>query len=1063
MSMNFGAESRRVIMLTALALSLTAAGATVTNADLVPLSGNVHRFARPQFDAGEAPSALRPKGLDLVFTKTPAQERALQQLLAAQRDPRSPQYQKWLTAAQYGQRFGASDATLAAVTNWLKSNGLSVGQIPAGRGHLPFFGSKAQIETAFHTQIHLFAVAGEQHYANVSAPLIPSSLKSAVTAIRGLNDFHPRPGVHPLKAGPRGALPLVGPASARSLPAPDTYYSGANQYPGYVGPTDFAIMYNLQSAYSQGFTGAGVTIAIAAQSDVDSSVLTAFWSGFGVSGTSFGLPAQQFTSMPVPASAGGSDPGETGDGNEDEAYLDTEIIGGLAPGAQLILVTDTDAGVAAQYAIDQNLAAILNISFGQCESVEAGANATIESMYEQAVSEGITITVSSDDSGVVGCLAESDLGMTNDVNSNGFAVNGLASTPYNLAVGGTDFDDMSTSALYWNTSNQAGTLASAKSHIPEMVWNDSCANPVYAAYFGYSPIAFCNTTMLNGQSNSFIEISGGGSGVSSCTTTDNSGDCTGGYAQPSWQQGVLGITSFGGRAVPDVSMIATLWLMCSYDTMPCDPTQAPTFPPAATGTIKVLEGTSAASPSVAAIVALIDQTQISVTQPDGRQGLINPRLYNLAAVEYGSAATAAACDASQGAIVDAACVFYDVTAGSSAQPCKVSGYGTNAAGSAPASTCGTQGSDATGIMEIGGVRSYAAGTGFDLASGLGSINVSALIASFVSLPAPSGLSATTSGQTATLTWTADAGAASYDIYQGPAAGSVAFTPVQTDVTGTSTTVTGLQFGQAYVFAIAAVSPSGAISPRSKPVDVTIVPAAPTGVTVTVPTATVGALNLAWAGSTGASSYNILEGTTAGGESATAAVTGLTGTSASLTGLTPGKQYFFTVVAVDAGGKSKASAEASGTTIASPPTAFAASAGNASVSLSWTASAGATGYDVYEGTTASGEGAQPIQSGISGTSVTISGLTNGKPYYFTVKAVDAGGLSAASGEASATPAAPKSGGGGALDWLALVGLAALLGARCLRPGAALLVGARGPELLHARSRAGRHREPGRRAL
>jgi subtilase family serine protease len=1018
-------------MLAAAALSLTAAGAPVTNTDLVPLSGNVHQFARAQFDAGEAPSTLRPSGLDIVFTKTPEQEHALQQLLAAQQDPKSAQYHKWLTPAQYGQRFGASDATLAAVTNWLKSNGLSVGQLPPGRGHLPFFGSKAQVEGALHTHIHLFAAAGEQHYANVSAPLIPASLTSAIAAIRGLNDFHPRPGVHPSKAGPRGTLPLVGHSSA--LAAPATYYSGTDQYPGYVGPTDFAIMYNLQPVYSQGFTGAGVTIAIAAQSDIEQSVLTTFWNAFGVSGSSFGLPAQQFTSMPVPASAGGSDPGETNDGNEDEAYLDTEILGALAPGAQLILVSDKDASLAAQYAIDQNVAAILNISFGDCESAQASFNATVESMYKQGSAEGITITVSSDDAGVVGCIAQSDLGVANDVNSNGFAVNGLASTPYNLAVGGTDFNDLSpsTTALYWNTANQSGTLASAKSHIPEMVWNDSCANPVFASAYGgtVDTIAFCNTTTIQGQSNPFIDIIGGGSGVSSCTTTNSSGDCTGGYAQPSWQQGVLGITNFGGRAIPDVSMIANLWLMCSYDTTPCDPTQAPTFQ-AGTGTVKVLEGTSAAAPSVAAIIALIDQSQISTAVPDGRQGLVNPTLYSLAATEYGSGATAAACDASQGAITNSACVFYDVTAGSSAQPCKVSSYTSNPTIESFTSTCGTENGDKTGIMEIGGVQSYAAGTGFDIASGLGSINASALIASFVSSPAPSGLSASVSGQTATLTWTADASAASYDVYQGTAPGSVSSSPVQANLTGTSATVSGLQFGQEYVFAIAAVSSSGVISPRSSTVDVTTVPAAPSGVSVVAMGTTAGSLNVGWNASTGATSYSIFEGTTSGGEGTTAVQTGLSGTSASLTSLTPGKQYFFTVVAVDAGGSSMASVEASGTTIASPPTGFAASGGNASVSLSWTASAGATGYNVYEGTTSSGEGTTPVQSGVSGTSVNIGGLTNGKVYYFTVAAVDAGGVSAPSGQANATPAAPK-GGGGALDWLALAGLAALLGARTRR--------------------------------
>ena len=239
MTANFGDALRRLIMPAAAAVSLAAVGATVTNADLVPLPGNVHQFARPQFDAGEAPATLRPKGLDIVFAKTPEQERALQQLLAAQQDPKSPQYHEWLTPAQYGVRFGASDETLAAVTNWLKSNGLSVGQVPPARGHLPFSGSKAQVEAALHTRIHLFTQAGEQHYANVSAPLIPASLTSAISGIRGLNDFHPRPGVHPRKPMPRGSIPLLGHSSARSVAAPDTYYQRIGSVPGICGPDRF--------------------------------------------------------------------------------------------------------------------------------------------------------------------------------------------------------------------------------------------------------------------------------------------------------------------------------------------------------------------------------------------------------------------------------------------------------------------------------------------------------------------------------------------------------------------------------------------------------------------------------------------------------------------------------------------------------------------------------------------------------------------------------------------------------------------------------------------------------
>jgi subtilase family serine protease len=338
-----------------------------------------------------------------------------------------------------------------------------------------------------------------------------------------------------------------------------------------------------------------------------------------------------------------------------------------------VLVRDQNASVAAEYVIDQNLAAVLNLSFGACEAAEAAANATINALWEQGVSEGITITVASADAGAAACTGEADLGTTGDVNSGGFAVNGLASTPYDLAVGGTDFDPTLETQGYWAANDQAGTLLSAMSHIPEMAWNDSCANPVFATYFGAAdPLAFCNTTQLGTGSsatpNPFIEILGGGGGVSSCTTLDGSGNCAGGYAQPAWQHGVLGIGNFGARSLPDVSMISTRWLVCSYDTSPCDPTQAPTFT-AGTGTIEVLDGTSAAAPSVAAILALIDQTQISSTQSDGRQGLVNTELYSLAVIEYASPATVTACNASQGSISNAACIFYDVTAGSNAQPC----------------------------------------------------------------------------------------------------------------------------------------------------------------------------------------------------------------------------------------------------------------------------------------------------------------------------------------------------------------------------------------------------------
>jgi subtilase family serine protease len=957
--------------------------------------------------------SLRMSGLELVFAKTPAQEQALGQLLLDQQNRRSVQYHRWLTPAQYGSRFGATDATVAAAAKWLESNGFEVGELPAGRGHLAFSGSRAQVESAFQTRIHLYDVNGVRHFSNVSDPMLPVALKASIVAIRGLNDFYPKPGVRL-----SGRIPRVRHAGA--APAPDTYYPGSDQYPGYVGPTDFATIYNLLPAYRQGITGVGVTVAIAAQSDIDPTVLATFWSAFGVAGSNFGLPAQQFSSIPVPAGAGGVDPGRTNDSNEDEAYLDTEIVGALAPGAKLLLVRDQNATLAAQYVIDQNLAAVLNLSFGECESAEPAANAQINALWEQGVAEGIAITVSSGDAGVAMCTAEADIGNANDVNSSGFAVNGLASTPYDLAVGGTDFDPTSETS-YWSTSNQAGTLESAVSHIPEMAWNDSCANPVIAAYFGVlDPLVFCNTARLGGNTaNPYIDILGGGGGVSSCTTVDGSGNCTGGYAQPGWQAGVPGIGSFGARALPDVSMIATRWLVCSYDTTPCDPTQAP-----GSGSIDVLDGTSAAAPSVAAILALIDQTQISSTLSDGRQGLVNTTLYSLAATEYSSAANLTACNAGQGAISGAACIFYDVTAGSNAEPCNVANYPTSSSGSSPASTCLHDSGDATGIMGIGGTRDYAAGAGYDLATGLGSINAAALIAAFQAVPAPTGLNASASGQTVTLTWTADPAATQgYDIYQGTAPGAVSSTPVQRNVMGTTAVISGLQFSQAYVFAVAAVS-AGAVSPASKQVQVTIVPAAPMGLSVVASEA--GSLTLSWSAS-GPGTYDIFEAASSGAEGTTPYQAGWSGTSFTANSLTPGKQYFFTVAAIDAGGDSTPSAEASGTVLPTAPGGLHATGGNGTVSLTWTAGAGAVSYNVYQGTSPSTVGAQPVLTGVTATSASVSGLTNGTAYYFTVAAVNAGGDSPPSAQANATPTAPKSG-GGSLDWIGLGMLGCLVFAR-----------------------------------
>src|SRR5215472_3582645 len=316
--------------------------------------------------------------------------------------------------------------------------------------------------------------------------------------------------------------------------------------------------------------------------------------------------------------------------------------------------------------------------------------------------------------------------------------------------------------------------------------------------------------------------------------------------------------------------------------------------------------------------------------------------------------------------------------------------------------------------------------------------------------APQSLAATAGSGSVSLSWAAPAsngGAAitGYNVYRGTSAGGESATPVATNVTATSFTDTGLTNGTTYYYTVAAVNSAG-ISPQSNEASATpvavqaTVPSAPQSLAAAAGNASV---SLSWSapasdGGSPVTGYNVYRGTSAGGESATPLATNVSARNFTDTTAANGNTYFYTVAAVNAAGVSPQSNEAPATpqaTAPSAPSGLVASGGDGSVSLSWSAPASdggspVTGYNVYRGTSAGGESATPLASGVTATSFTDTTAVNGTTYFYRVAAVNAVGVSPQSNEAPATPhpaatvpAAPQSptaaGGNGSvqLSWSA----------------------------------------------
>lgn len=581
---------------------------------LVAVKGNVHGLAQPRSDLGRADSSKLLYGVTLVFRPSAAQQQDLDNLLTQQQDRSSPNYHKWLTPAQFADRFGMSRSDIQRVSAWLQSQGFEVTSVANSRNRVSFDGTVSQIETTFQTEMHDYLVDGVVHFANASDPSVPAALAESVLAIGHLHDFVPKPRV-------------------KVRPHLTSYISGNH----FVSPADFATIYDLAPLYAAGSDGTGQKIAIIGQSSVSATDLSNFRSAAGLSAN-----AAQMVLLPSTTSTRCA-------GDEGESDLDLEWSGGVAKNATILFVyaglgtgdactnRSTDVWNALDYAVQNKVAPFISTSYGFCEGGTTGQTGvglafaqTVQAEVRQANTQGQTVVAASGDSGAADCDPNST--DPNDTSATqGFAVDVPAAIPEVTGMGGNTFtgdvagavtgatpNTNAAATTYWSgTTSSKDTISSALSYIPEDAWNDTIAD-----------LAVAGGT---------ISASGGGASIF--------------FAKPTWQTGT-GVPPDGKRDVPDLSLAASPnhdgYLICSEDSgsSTTQPSCVAGFRDAAgiNGSFTVVGGTSVAAPSFSAILALINE---SLGSPG--LGNVNPNLYAFAA------STPAA--------------FHDVTSGNNTVPC----------------------------------------------------------------------------------------------------------------------------------------------------------------------------------------------------------------------------------------------------------------------------------------------------------------------------------------------------------------------------------------------------------
>jgi subtilase family serine protease len=526
-------------------------------------------------EAVPAEQAMAP--MTLVLARHPDRQQAFEKLLADQQDPSSPDYQHWLTSTEIGERFGLSTEELDEISGWLESQGMHVDWVAPARNFIGFSGSAGDVGGAFQTDLNFYTVNGERKMSIASPPMVPAALAPLVKAITGLYTLEAQPSAH-VHDSRANSSPIAGSAS------PEFTFGSGSSANYLIGPADFNAIYDVPAD----LTGKGVTIGILGRAHTDFADYANFEK---LAGITFANPTEI-----VPAAYGGKDPGPaltsppTGSAptfaDQVEAEGDVMREGSVAPDVKLLLVVASAASGGlhpdAQYLIqsDPVPAQIITAGYHECEA-EAGPSEVDlwNSLFSQAAAKGISVFISSGDTGASGCGSK----FAKPPNPPfPISINSLCSSSYLTCVGGTEFNDASDYSKYWNSSNEAGLL-SAKGYIPEGGWNDP----------------------WNTDTPPTTQTAASGGGASEYIPT------------PSWQTGTGVPAARTGRYTPDLAFSASLnngYLGC-FAAAGAGCTSS--------GDFVAFAGTSAGADSMGGVTALLDQ------KLGKAQGNLAPHLYEM--------------------------------------------------------------------------------------------------------------------------------------------------------------------------------------------------------------------------------------------------------------------------------------------------------------------------------------------------------------------------------------------------------------------------------------------------